>query len=102
MQALRDFRPDAIIHFAGLKAVGVSNEIPIDYYENNVVGSLRLLAAMDQAGCTRIVFLSSATVYGEPKYLPYDEEHPLAPTNPFGRIKLMAEEIIRDWCRSKP
>jgi UDP-glucose 4-epimerase len=101
-QALRDFQPDAVIHFAGLKAVGESNEIPIDYYDNNVVGSLRLLAAMDQAGCTRIVFSSSATVYGEPQYLPYDEGHPLAPTNPYGRTKLMVEEIIRDWCRSKP
>ena len=101
-QILLDFQPDAVIHFAGLKAVGESNEIPIDYYDNNVVGSLRLLAAMDQAGCTRIVFSSSATVYGEPQYLPYDEEHPLAPTNPYGRTKLMVEEIIRDWCLSKP
>jgi UDP-glucose 4-epimerase len=100
-QALCDFQPDAVIHFAGLKAVGESSEIPIDYYDNNVVGSLRLLAAMDQARCTRIVFSSSATVYGEPQYLPYDEEHPLAPTNPYGRTKLMVEEIIRDWCRSK-
>lgn len=101
-QILCDFQPDAVIHFAGLKAVGESNEIPLDYYDNNVVGSLRLLAAMDQAGCTRIVFSSSATVYGEPQYLPYDEGHPLAPTNPYGRTKLMVEDIIRDWCRSKP
>ena len=101
-ETLCDFKPDAVIHFAGLKAVGESNEIPIDYYDNNVVGSLRLLAAMDKAGCTRIVFSSSATVYGEPLYLPYDEDHPLAPTNPYGRTKLMVEEIIRDWCRSNP
>lgn len=97
-KALQDFRPDIVVHFAGLKAVGESNEIPIEYYDNNVVGSLRLLTAMDQAGCRKIVFSSSATVYGEPHYLPYDEGHPLAPTNPYGRTKLMVEEIIRDWC----
>jgi len=96
--ALQDFRPDAVVHFAGLKAVGESNEVPLDYYDNNVVGSLRLLAAMEVAGCNRIVFSSSATVYGEPQYLPYDEAHSLSPTNPYGRTKFMVEEIIRDWC----
>jgi UDP-glucose 4-epimerase len=91
-------KPDVVIHFAGLKAVGESSAIPIEYYDNNVVGSLRLLSAMDKAGCKRIIFSSSATVYGESEYLPYDELHPLSPTNPYGRTKLMVEEIIRDWC----
>lgn len=97
-RAMLDFRPDVVVHFAGLKAVGESSQIPVDYYDNNVTGSLRLLAAMDQVDCKRIVFSPSATVYGEAQYLPYDESHPLVPTNPYGRSKLMAEEIIRDWC----
>ena len=99
---LAEFRPDVVVHFAGLKAVGESNELPLAYYDNNVVGSVRLLAAMDAAGCKRIVFSSSATVYGEPCYLPYDEKHPLAPTNPYGRTKLMVEQIIADWCATAP
>jgi UDP-glucose 4-epimerase len=100
--ALASFNPDAVIHFAGLKAVGESNELPLDYYDNNVVGSLRLLSAMDNVGCNRIVFSSSATVYGEPAYLPFDEVHPCAPTNPYGRTKYIVEQIITDWCRSRP
>ena len=93
-----DFAPDAVIHFAGLKAVGASGQVPLEYYDNNVLGTLRLLEAMDIAGCKRIVFSSSATVYGEPQYLPYDEEHPLTPVNAYGRTKLMAEQVISDWC----
>jgi UDP-glucose 4-epimerase len=100
--ALASFNPDAVIHFAGLKAVGESNELPLDYYDNNVVGSLRLLSAMDSVGCNRIVFSSSATVYGEPVYLPFDEAHPCAPTNPYGRSKYMVEQIIEDWCKARP
>lgn len=92
------FAPDAVIHFAGLKAVGTSAKIPLEYYDNNVVGTLRLLHALDGAGCKKIVFSSSATVYGEPKYLPYDEAHPLSPVNTYGRTKLMAEQLISDWC----
>ena len=95
-----DFAPDAVIHFAGLKAVGASVQIPLEYYDTNVLGTLRLLEAMDIAGCKRIVFSSSATVYGEPQYLPYDEEHPLKPFNVYGRTKLMAEQIISDWCEA--
>ena len=101
-QAVTGFAPDAVIHFAGLKAVGESNDIPLRYYQTNVTGSMNLLAAMDAAGCRRIVFSSSATVYGEPHYLPFDEDHPIAPTNPYGRTKAMVEEVIRDWTAATP
>lgn len=99
-RALTDFAPDAVIHFAGLKAVGESSEKPLDYYDTNVAGSVNLLAAMDAAGCRRIVFSSSATVYGEARYLPFDEGHPVAPVNPYGRTKAMAEDIIHDWAQA--
>lgn len=94
---LRTFQPDAVIHFAGLKAVGDSAAFPLEYYENNVQGSISLLRAMDSAGCRRIVFSSSATVYGEPRQGRFDESHALAPTNPYGRTKRFIEEIIGDW-----
>lgn len=97
-KVMSDFAPDAVIHFAGLKAVGASGQAPLTYYDNNVLGTLRLLEAMDGAACKRIVFSSSATVYGEPQYLPFDEDHPLKPVNPYGRTKLMAEQVISDWC----
>ncbi len=98
--AARDFEPEAVVHFAGLKAVAESVEKPLLYYEINVQGTVSLLAAMREAGCRRIVFSSSATVYGEPRYLPYDEAHPLAPVNPYGRSKRMVEEMLRDWVAS--
>lgn len=79
-----DFRPDAVIHFAGLKAVGESNQEPLHYYKKNVSGSITLLECMQAHDCRQIVFSSSATVYGEAEYLPYDEAHPLQPTNPYG------------------
>lgn len=101
-RALVEFAPDAVIHFAGLKAVGESSDIPLLYYQTNVIGTMNLLSAMDAAGCRRIVFSSSATVYGEAQYLPFDEEHPIAPTNPYGRTKAMAEAIARDWAASTP
>ena len=91
------FKPDSVIHFAGLKAVGESVVDPLKYYEVNVGGSVSLLMAMSKAGCNNIVFSSSATVYGKPNYLPYDEEHPTNPVNPYGRTKLMIENIISDW-----
>jgi UDP-glucose 4-epimerase len=94
------FKPEAVIHFAGLKAVGESNEKPLEYYAQNVSGSIELLKAMERHDCKRIVFSSSATVYGEAKYLPYDEQHQLQPTNPYGRTKQFIEEIIRDWTAS--
>lgn len=101
-RALLDFVPDAVVHFAGLKAVGESSDIPLRYYQTNVTGTMNLLGAMDAAGCTRIVFSSSATVYGEARYLPFDEDHPIAPTNPYGRTKAMAESVIRDWALATP
>ena len=94
-----DFKPEAVIHFAGLKAVGESVADPVKYYDVNVGGSISLLTAMSKAECNNIVFSSSATVYGKPKYLPYDEEHPTNPVNPYGRTKLMIENIIHDWTK---
>jgi len=93
------FKPETVIHFAGLKAVGESVANPLKYYEINVGGSISLLSAMSKAECNNIVFSSSATVYGKPKYLPYDEEHPTHPVNPYGRTKLMIENIISDWTK---
>ena len=91
------FKPEAVIHFAGVKAVGESTADPIKYYDVNVGGSISLLTAMSKAGCNNIVFSSSATVYGKPQYLPYDEKHPTNPVNPYGRTKLIIENIIKDW-----
>ena len=87
---------DAVIHFAGFKAVGESVKKPLQYYANNVSGTLVLLAEMQRAGVKTIVFSSSATVYGLPKSLPIKEDFPTAATNPYGRTKLMLEEILRD------
>jgi UDP-glucose 4-epimerase len=94
------FQPEAVIHFAGLKAVGASERDPLLYYNENVGGAISLLRAMDAANCRQIVFSSSATVYGEPLYLPYDEKHTLAPINPYGRTKFFIEEIIKDWTKT--
>ena len=96
------FAPEAVIHFAGLKAVGEGEQVPLRYYDVNVTGTLRLLEAMNRAGCRRIVFSSSATVYGEPRYLPFDEAHPCAPVNVYGRTKHMAEQVLTDWQRATP
>lgn len=98
--ALRHCKATAVIHFAGLKAVGESVQQPLSYYDNNVVGSLRLLEAMSECGVRQLVFSSSATVYGDPQRLPLTEDHPLSATNPYGRSKLMVEEILRDVQRS--
>jgi UDP-glucose 4-epimerase len=87
---------DGVIHFAGLKAVGESVEKPLAYYDHNVVGSLALVEAMVHAGLKTIVFSSSCTVYGEPASVPIDEAFPLSASNPYGRTKLMIEEILRD------
>ncbi len=99
-QVMDDFRPEAVIHFAGLKAVGESMEKPLAYYDVNVNGTIRLARAMDRVGCRRIIFSSSATVYGEPQYLPYDEAHPLNPTSVYGRTKMIAEHILSDWAEA--
>ena len=87
---------DAIIHFAGLKAVGESCEQPLNYYDNNVYGSMVLAQEMEQAGIKNLVFSSSATVYGDPQKLPITEGMPLSTTNPYGASKLMVENIYRD------
>lgn len=93
---------DAVIHFAGLKAVGESVEKPVDYYANNVQGTISLLQAMQSAQVKTLVFSSSATVYGEPQYLPLDEGHPTSATNPYGRSKLHIEEMLNDVAVSDP
>jgi len=101
-QSIETHRIDAVIHFAGLKAVGESATIPVEYYANNVQGTISLLQAM-QAATHRphtLVFSSSATVYGDPQYLPIDESHPTAATNPYGRTKLHIEEILSDLAKS--
>jgi UDP-glucose 4-epimerase len=93
------FKPEAVIHFAGLKAVGESVTNPLMYYDVNVGGSVSLIKAMSKVGCNNIVFSSSATVYGELQYLPYDEQHPTDPVNPYGQTKLIIENIINDWIK---
>lgn len=91
---------DAVIHFAGLKAVGESVAEPLMYYHNNVSGAVSLLQAMQSAGVRDLVFSSSATVYGDPASLPITEDFPTSATNPYGRSKLMIEEMLRDLYRS--
>lgn len=93
-------RPEAVIHFAGLKAVGESTQIPLKYYKNNVAGTITLLEVMGEYGVKKLVFSSSATVYGEPKTVPITEEFPLSATNPYGRTKLMIEEMLQDLYQS--
>jgi UDP-glucose 4-epimerase len=93
---------DAVVHFAGLKAVGESVEKPIEYYDNNVQGTLVLCRAMAQAGVGALVFSSSATVYGNATSVPIREDAPLAPTNPYGHSKLMVERILGDLAASAP
>jgi UDP-glucose 4-epimerase len=101
-QAINQFSIGIVIHLAGLKAVGESVTNPLEYYENNVQGSLSLLRAMNEQNVKKIVFSSSATVYGDPQYLPIDELHPLFPTNPYGRTKLQIEQILEDQAKSDP
>lgn len=86
----------AVIHFAGLKAVGESVAQPLQYYDNNITGTVNLLECMKEAGHTNLVFSSSATVYGDPSHVPITEDMPLSATNPYGRTKLFIEEICRD------
>ena len=93
---------DAVIHFAGLKAVGESVSKPLEYYDTNVNGTLVLLAAMAEAQVRTIVFSSSATVYGDPASVPITEEFPTGATNPYGRSKLMVEEILTDCAAAEP
>ncbi len=93
---------DAVIHFAGLKAVGESVQKPLEYYRNNLVSTLNLLLAMKQHGVIQFVFSSSATVYGDPVSVPIREDFALSATNPYGRTKLMIEEMLRDVVVSDP
>lgn len=102
-QIFTDHSFAAVVHFAGLKAVGESVEHPLRYYDNNVQGSQVLLQAMLNAGVEQLVFSSSATVYGEPAEIPISEQCPVGrPTNPYGRSKLMVEDILRDVAVSAP
>ncbi|MGY1425048.1 UDP-glucose 4-epimerase GalE [Lysobacter sp. A289] len=91
-------RFDAVVHFAALKAVGDSCERPLDYFDNNISGTIHLLQAMRAAGVGRLVFSSSATVYGDPESVPVREDAPLRVTNPYGRSKLVMEQLIEDLC----
>lgn len=103
MQALfADYQFEAVIHFAGLKSVGESVAQPIHYYDNNIHGSLVLFEAMAEAGLKTLVFSSSATVYGDPHAVPIREDFPLSATNPYGRSKLIIEEMLRDIARADP
>ncbi|MGP9689354.1 UDP-glucose 4-epimerase GalE [Psychrobacter sp. AOP22-C1-C5] len=96
----KQYQIDTVIHFAGLKAVAESVVSPMRYYDNNVYGSLVLLEAMQEHCIQKIVFSSSATVYGEPQYLPYDEKHPTIPINPYGHTKLHVENVLQDVCQA--
>ena len=95
-QVFIDNKPDSVIHFAGLKAVGESVSIPLKYYHNNITGTLILCELMEKYQVKNLVFSSSATVYGDPASVPIAEEFPLSVTNPYGRTKLMIEEILKD------
>lgn len=104
---IADYKIDSVMHFAGLKSVAESVQNPIDYYDQNVNGTLSLLKAMRANNVKKLVFSSSATVYGHPKYLPIDEKHPLEAINPYGRSKLNVEQVLTDvvisdsnWCVS--
>jgi UDP-glucose 4-epimerase len=100
--ALSHSNAKAVVHFAGLKAVGESVVQPLNYYDNNVLGTLRLLQTMQACNVKTIVFSSSATVYGDPQRLPLTEDHPLSATNPYGQTKLVIEHMLRDLHRSDP
>jgi len=96
---LKRYDIKAVFHFASLKAVGESTEQPLRYYNNNVSGTITLLQAMQSCAVKKIIFSSSATVYGDPQYLPIDEQHPISATNPYGWTKVMVEQILTDWCQ---
>ena len=102
IKVLQEHQIDSVIHFAGLKAVGESVANPILYFSNNVQGTISLIQAMQAAQVYSLVFSSSATVYGKPEYLPYDEAHPTNPINPYGDTKLQVEIILRDLVNSDP
>lgn len=101
-QVFKENKIDAVIHFAGLKAVGESTKIPITYYHNNITGTMHLLMLMEKYDVNNIVFSSSATVYGMPKTVPITEDFPLSTTNPYGSTKLMIENILTDVQKANP
>lgn len=92
----KEHKIDAVIHFAGYKAVGESVKQPLKYYDNNLISTIHLLEVMEQYNCKKLVFSSSATVYGNPKTLPIKEDFPLSTTNPYGTTKLFIEQILQD------
>ncbi|MDP1699105.1 MAG: UDP-glucose 4-epimerase GalE [Xanthomonadaceae bacterium] len=97
-----EYRFDAVMHFAALKAVGESCARPLDYFDNNISGTITVLSAMSDANVRRLVFSSSATVYGDPAQVPVREDAPLQTTNPYGRTKLVMEQLIGDLCTADP
>ncbi len=101
-QIFTDNKIDAVIHFAGLKAVGESVEKPLDYYQNNINGTLSLLKVMLEFGCHCMIFSSSATVYGCQNPVPYREDMPTSATNPYGYTKVMIEQVLQDVCVANP
>lgn len=101
-KTLKQYKIEAVMHFAGLKAVSESVQNPLRYYDNNVGGSMSLIRAMQESGIKKLVFSSSATVYGDPQYLPLNESHPLSAINPYGRTKIYIEEILADLAISDP
>ena len=100
IKVLKQREINSVVHLAGLKSVGESVSYPITYYENNVAGTVSLLKAMNESGIFDLIFSSSATVYGEPKYLPLDEYHETKSSTPYGRTKLHIEEMLLDLCKS--
>lgn len=102
-KVFEEHKIDVVIHFAGLKSIGESVSKPLEYYENNIVGSINLLQAMQEANVFQIVFSSSATVYGKPKEIPISENSPIAKAkNPYGQTKIMIENILQDICVAEP
>lgn len=99
-EVFKNHKIDSVIHFAGLKAVGESTEIPLKYYENNILSTLSLLEVMKEFNCKNLIFSSSATVYGYQSVMPINEEATLSATNPYGRTKLFIEYILKDLCLS--
>ncbi len=102
IRLLRDVQPQAVLHFAGLKSVAESVALPLRYYDHNVQGSLSLLRAMQETAVRRIIFSSSATVYGQAARAPFAETSPIEPVNPYGRSKWMVEMMLRDFCAADP
>jgi UDP-glucose 4-epimerase len=102
-RVVKETNPDAVIHFAALKAVGESVEKPLEYYHNNVTGTLNLIESLRDAGCKNLAYSSSCTVYGEPTQLPVTEDHPVGNAeSPYGWTKIMTEQIMRDVYKSDP